>query len=290
MKREATAAPSLRSAPVSPADERSDGAGIDRQFYTSQHTAAPGKRAAGGRKGIDMTQKNEKNPSSCAAQGGCSRLGKVGGQAVLEGVMMKAGDHVVTTCRKEDGSLTVTEQSFRSARAKNKALDLPIIRGVVNFIEMLVLSTRTLEASAAALGLEEEEETKFEKWLKKHFGVGLVRAAMVLGTVLGILLAIGLFIFLPNFLVETVLNGRQNGLECDAVVHLRNGKYGLVEVKLGGDNLVEEAAKTLSALEKAIDTEKMKSPSFKMVLTAVGSYAYKRKDGIWVVPVTCLGG
>ena len=82
----------------------------------------------------------------------------------------------------------------------------------------------------------------------------------------------------------------KNGLECDAVVHLRNGKYGLVEVKLGGDNLVEEAAKTLSALEKAIDTEKMKSPSFKMVLTAVGSYAYKRKDGIWVVPVTCLGG
>lgn len=82
----------------------------------------------------------------------------------------------------------------------------------------------------------------------------------------------------------------KNGLECDAVVHLRNGKYGLVEVKLGGDNLVEEAAKTLSALEKAIDTEKMKSPSFKTVLTAVGSYAYKRKDGIWVVPVTCLGG
>ena len=82
----------------------------------------------------------------------------------------------------------------------------------------------------------------------------------------------------------------KNGLECDAVVHLRNGKYGLIEIKLGGETLIEEAAKTLSALEKAIDTEKMKSPSFKMVLTAVGSYAYKRKDGIWIVPVTCLGG
>ena len=82
----------------------------------------------------------------------------------------------------------------------------------------------------------------------------------------------------------------KSGLECDAVVHLRNGKYGLIEIKLGGDNLIEEAVKTLSALEKAIDTEKMKNPSFKMVLTAVGSYAYKRKDGIWVVPVTCLGG
>ena len=82
----------------------------------------------------------------------------------------------------------------------------------------------------------------------------------------------------------------RNGLECDAVVHLRNGKYGLVEVKLGGDKLIEEAAKTLSALENIIDTDKMKKPSFKMVLTGVGSYAFKRKDGIWVVPVTCLGG
>ena len=82
----------------------------------------------------------------------------------------------------------------------------------------------------------------------------------------------------------------KNGLECDAVVHLRNGKYGLIEIKLGGETLIEEAAKTLSALEKVIDTERMKAPSFKMVLTAVGSYAYKRKDDIWVVPVTCLGG
>ena len=72
----------------------------------------------------------------------------------------------------------------------------------------------------------------------------------------------------------------KNGLECDAVVHLRNGKYGLIEIKLGGETLIEEAAKTLSALEKVIDTERMKAPSFKMVLTAVGSYAYKRKDDI----------
>ena len=81
----------------------------------------------------------------------------------------------------------------------------------------------------------------------------------------------------------------KNGLECDAVVHLRNGKYGLVEVKLGGDKLIEEAVKTLSVLENIIDTDKMNRPSFKMVLIGVGSYAYRRKDGIWVVPITCLG-
>ena len=81
----------------------------------------------------------------------------------------------------------------------------------------------------------------------------------------------------------------RNNLACDAVVHLRNGRYGLVEIKLGGDSLIEEGAKTLKRLEKNLDTDKMKSPSFKMILTAVGDYAYKREDGILIVPVTCLG-
>lgn len=81
----------------------------------------------------------------------------------------------------------------------------------------------------------------------------------------------------------------KNGLECDAVIHLRNGKYGLVEIKLGGDKLIEEGAATLTTLAGKIDTEKMKSPSFKMVLTGVGKYAYQRpQDGVCVVPVGCL--
>lgn len=81
----------------------------------------------------------------------------------------------------------------------------------------------------------------------------------------------------------------KSGLECDAVVHLRNGSYGLVEIKLGGDKLIEEGCATLNKFEKIIDTTKMKSPSFKMVLTGVGNYAYKRPDGILVVPVRSLG-
>ena len=81
----------------------------------------------------------------------------------------------------------------------------------------------------------------------------------------------------------------KNGLECDAVVHLRNGTYGLVEVKLGGDSLVEEGAETLNRLAKIVDTEKMKAPAFKMVLTAVGEVVYRRKDdGVFVVPIGCL--
>lgn len=79
-----------------------------------------------------------------------------------------------------------------------------------------------------------------------------------------------------------------NGLECDAVLHLRNGHYGLIEVKLGGDNAVETAAGNLKKLESKLDTDKMHAPSFKMVLTGMGSYAFRRKDGIYVVPISCL--
>ncbi len=81
----------------------------------------------------------------------------------------------------------------------------------------------------------------------------------------------------------------QSGLECDAVIHLRNGKYGLIEVKLGGDYLVEEGAKNLKKLSSQLDTTKMKNPSFLMVLTGTGNYAFKREDGVLVVPVGCLG-
>ena len=78
------------------------------------------------------------------------------------------------------------------------------------------------------------------------------------------------------------------GLECDAVVHLRNGRYGLVEIKLGGDELVEKGAKTLNRLAAKIDTTKMRPPAFKMVLTALGSFAYTREDGVFVCPISCL--
>lgn len=81
----------------------------------------------------------------------------------------------------------------------------------------------------------------------------------------------------------------KSGLECDAVVHLRNGKYGLVEIKLGGDTLIEEGVKTLKSLAEKIDTTKMNEPSFLMVLTGVGDYPVRRKDGVYIVPIGCLG-
>lgn len=91
------------------------------------------------------------------------------------------------------------------------------------------------------------------------------------------------------------LNGKvyhyrdKSRLECDAVVHLRNGQCGLIEIKLGGQSLITDGVKTLNTLSDRIDTTRMKAPAFKMILTAAGEYAYRRpEDGIYVVPIGCL--
>ncbi len=166
----------------------------------------------------------EKNNQSC-------RLNKVGGQAVLEGVMMKAGERTVTTCRKENGTLVVTDDSFTSIRKKHKILDLPIIRGVVNFIEMMMLSVKTLERSAEAMGIE-EEEGKFEKWLKEKLGVKSTDFIMGVSVVLGLALSLGLFLGLPILVTSginaliTLLGGEAMGEVVTSVVE------GLIKVAI----------------------------------------------------------
>ncbi len=80
----------------------------------------------------------------------------------------------------------------------------------------------------------------------------------------------------------------KNGLECDAVIHCRNGSYGLIEIKLGGDKSIEDGAASIKKLASKLDTNKMKEPSFLMVLTAIGDFAYKRNDNVLVVPIGCL--
>ncbi len=138
-----------------------------------------------------MSKKTEKN----------CRLGVVGGQAVLEGVMMKHGDRYSVAVRKDDGKIAVCDRSYVSVRKKHKIFNLPLIRGVVNMIEMLILSFGTLDLSARMFGLEEEaEESKFEKWMKKHFGKSVFDLVMILAMILGIALSIFLFVFLPAFL------------------------------------------------------------------------------------------
>lgn len=80
----------------------------------------------------------------------------------------------------------------------------------------------------------------------------------------------------------------KNGLECDAVLHRHNGEYGLIEIKIGGEDNINKGASTLKTLASKIDIEKMRAPSFLMVLTGIGQYAYVRSDGVMVVPIGCL--
>ena len=131
------------------------------------------------------------------------RLNRVGGQAVLEGVMMKAGNRTVTTCRLEDGTLSVHDGNFVSVRKKYKFLNIPILRGVVNFIEMMKLSFNTLNVSADALGIE-EEDGKCEKWLRRHLGIKLTDLIMFISLILGLALSLVLFKVLPAVISDGI--------------------------------------------------------------------------------------
>lgn len=169
-------------------------------FYTYRKIRLPFYAEDGVNECLLKGKSMKKN--SCS-QGESCRLNKVGGQAVLEGVMMKAGNVTATTCRKADGSLVVYDNAFNSVRKKHKILNLPIIRGVVNFIEMMSLSMKTLNASAEALGIEEEED-KFEKWCKKHLGAKATDVIMIISLLLGVALSVLLFIGLPTWSADGV--------------------------------------------------------------------------------------
>lgn len=144
-----------------------------------------------------MKKEKRESPLAC-------RRGKVGGQAVLEGVMMRCGERYSIASRLPDGSLHVQNHTVQSLRRKYKVLNLPILRGIIGFVESMILSFKTLSQSAEALGLEEEEETRFEKWLKRHFGKTLLNVVMAISTVLGVVLGIALFAYLPMLTVKGI--------------------------------------------------------------------------------------
>lgn len=133
------------------------------------------------------------------------RLGSVGGQAVIEGVMMKNKDKFALAVRMPEGNIRVTEDSCKSIKDKYKFFGLPIVRGVVNMVESLILSMKTLTISADAFGIE-EEETKFEIWLREKFGKSLLDFVMVIAMILGVALGVGLFFFLPLFISSSLFD------------------------------------------------------------------------------------
>ena len=146
--------------------------------------------------------------------------------------MMKAGSRTVTTCRKEDGSLTVHDGSFTSVRKKHKILDIPVLRGVVNFVEMMMLSFNTLSVSADALGIEDEKE-KAKKAKAKAEGkkaVGTSDFIMVIAMVLGLVLAVGLFFVLPRYAVEGIEILFRWAFHTDINIYLKEVIAGFIKV------------------------------------------------------------
>lgn len=124
----------------------------------------------------------------------------VGGQALIEGVMMQGPKGMATAVRKPDGEILVEYHEIKHVRDKVKFLGLPIIRGVVNFIESMIMGYKTLMYSAKISGMDEYDEenmSKFEKWLTDKFGDKLMNFVTVLGSGLGVALAFVLFMYFP---------------------------------------------------------------------------------------------
>ncbi|HML46967.1 MAG TPA: DUF1385 domain-containing protein, partial [Clostridia bacterium] len=129
----------------------------------------------------------------------------IGGQAVLEGVMMKAPDAIAISVRRENGDIARSYERYQSPSKKHPWMGWPVVRGVVNMAQMLMLGMRTLEKSTQMLGIQQEEPSRFEKWLSKVFGKDIEKVVMGMAVVLAVGLSLLLFMVIPNF-VASMLN------------------------------------------------------------------------------------
>lgn len=143
-----------------------------------------------------MFNKEKKNKKKCTY---------VGGQAVLEGVMMMGKTSMATAVRDPDGEVQVEAKRIKKGKHLSRALKIPFVRGTVNLVLSLIRGTKTLLRSAAVYGEDEEEEPgKIQKWLAEKCKVNLMDVISVISACLGVVLAIGIFIFLPRFLISLI--------------------------------------------------------------------------------------
>jgi uncharacterized protein YqhQ len=128
----------------------------------------------------------------------------IGGQAVIEGVMMKNGDEYATAVRKPDGEIEVKKDTYVSMGEKVKFFSLPFVRGVFSFVDSMVLGMRSLTFSASFFEDDEDagEPGKFEQFLDRVFGEKLEKALMAVVMVFSVIMAIGIFMVLPLFLAN----------------------------------------------------------------------------------------
>lgn len=131
----------------------------------------------------------------------------IGGQALIEGIMMRGPKKTVLAVRQPDGEITLEELPAKDTRALHPILKLPILRGVAAFVDSIAVGYRAISRSAEISGMEEVEEgeeTRFEKWIDEHFGDKIMNVVMAIGSVFGILLAVALFFILPTWLFNLV--------------------------------------------------------------------------------------
>lgn len=127
----------------------------------------------------------------------------VGGQALIEGVMMNGPKGMATAVRKPDGEILTEYHEMKRLRDKNKFFNIPIIRGVVSFIDSMLMGYKTLMYSAEVSGMEDIEDaemSKFEKWLTDKLGDKLMNIIMIIASILGFALAFVIFFYLPVFI------------------------------------------------------------------------------------------
>lgn len=162
---------------------------------------------------------NQQSQNQCDSI--ASRRGAVGGQAIIEGVMMRGKKHTAIAVRRMDNKkITVTRKNNSSISDKFKFLKWPLIRGVVNFVESMIQSFATISEGTDMLGLDEsvEEQSKFDKWLEDHCGKWLMPVMTAISLVLGVLLAVGLFIWLPTFIGDLFIDNIRMGDVAEGVV------------------------------------------------------------------------
>ncbi len=130
----------------------------------------------------------------------------IGGQAVMEGIMMRNGSEYSVAVRKENGEIEVKKETYKGVGSKCKLFRLPFIRGIFSFVDSLVLGMKSLNYSASLFmeDGEEEEPGRFEKWLQKKFGDKVEKVIMDLTMVISIILAMGIFMVFPTW-VSTLM-------------------------------------------------------------------------------------
>ncbi len=156
----------------------------------------------------------------------------VGGQALIEGILMKGPKCSATALRLPDGSIEVEEKKMTSLRDKNKFFALPLIRGVVSFVESMIQGYKCLMESAEKVSFEDikndddiENMSKVDRWITEHFGEKMMTVISVISMILGFGLAFALFFYLPT-LAADFLNKITNG----AITNFRALIEGIVRI------------------------------------------------------------